>query len=152
MDKWQFNELMRKAPNLKIRRPPEQVENPDWRSTSPGGVHSHSGKWNKKNTSYNCSNSREKRFTSTTWWANPRRFGHGPILCNGRLKNPNCHEIKAISKVDTRNEQLYRILHQYQGQFVGIRKAQLDARDIAIHLPLKHETTRVHKDPTFHWW
>ena len=29
MDKWQFNELMRKAPNLKIRRHPHQVENPD---------------------------------------------------------------------------------------------------------------------------
>ena len=69
------------------------------------------------------------------------------FYATGRLKNPNCHEIKAISKVDTRNEQLYRILHQYQGQFVGIRKAQRDARDTAIHLPLKHETTRLHKDP-----
>lgn len=31
------------------------------------------------------------------------------FYATGGLKNPNYHEIKAISKVDTRNEQLYRI-------------------------------------------
>jgi len=53
-------------------------------------------------------------------------LGMVKFYATGGLKNPNCHEIKAISKVDTRHEQLDRILHQYQGQFVGIGKAQPD--------------------------
>lgn len=53
-------------------------------------------------------------------------FGMVKFYATGGLKNPNCHEIKAISKVDTRNEQLDKILYRYQGQFVGIGKAQRD--------------------------
>ena len=137
---------MRKAPNLKIRRHPDQVENPDRRSTSPGECTVILE--NEIKTQATTAVIQGKRDSLPLLGGQTLEdSGMVQFYATGGLKNPNCNEIKAISKVDTRNEQLYRILHQYQGQFVGIRKAQRDGRDIAIHLPLKHETTRLHKDP-----